>query len=45
MATVTVQGRGQSAGGGVLLATLNPGHVVPESDYTNNIKQITVTIN
>ena len=29
-ATVIVQGRGQSAGPGVLLATLNPGHAIEE---------------
>ena len=44
-ATVVVQGRGQSAGGGVLLATLNPGHAVQESNYDNNNKQLNVTIN
>ena len=44
-ATVVVQGRGQSTGGGVLLATLNPGHAVQESNYDNNNKQLNVTIN
>jgi len=44
-ATVIVQGRGQTAGIGVLLATLNPSHVVQESNYNNNIKQLNVTIN
>jgi CARDB len=44
-ATVVVQGRGQNAGGGTLLATLNPGHAVQESNYDNNMKQLNVTIN
>jgi hypothetical protein len=44
-ATVVVQGRGQNPGSGTLLATLNPGHAVQESDYDNNMKQLNVTIN
>ena len=44
-ATVTVQGRGQAAEIGVLLATLNPSRVVQETNYSNNIKQLNVTIN
>ena len=44
-ATITVQGRGQAAGIGVLLATLNPSRVVTETDYNNNVKQLNVTIN
>jgi len=43
--TVVVQGRGQSAGTGLLIATLNPGQSVPESSYANNSKQLNVTVN
>ncbi len=43
--TVAVQGRGQSAGTGMLIATLNPGHSVPESSFDNNSKQLNVTVN
>jgi hypothetical protein len=43
--TVVVQGRGQSAGTGMLIATLNPSRAVTESDYANNLKQLNVTVN
>jgi hypothetical protein len=43
--TVTVQGRGQTAGVGILLATINPSHVAQESNYDNNMYQLNVTIN
>jgi hypothetical protein len=29
----------------MLIATLNPGHTVPESTYDNNVKQLNVTVN
>ncbi len=43
--TIVVQGRGMQAGGGVLLATLNPSHIVPETNYGNNVMQLNVNIN
>jgi hypothetical protein len=42
--TVVVQGRGQVAGAGILLATLNPSRTVSEASYDNNFKQLNVTI-
>jgi hypothetical protein len=44
-ASVIVQGRGQSAGGGTLIATLNNSRAVEETSYDNNLKQLNVTIN
>ena len=43
--TIIVQGRGQSAGAGMLVATINPSQSLPEHDYGNNFKQLNVTIN
>lgn len=43
-ATVVVQGRGQEAGGGMLVATLNASRSVEESNYDNNLKQLNITI-
>ena len=43
--TVTVQGRGQAAGGGTLTSTLNNSRAVDESNYANNVKQLNVNIN
>ena len=43
--TVVVQGRGQAAGAGTLIGSLNNSRSVPESDYNNNVKQLNVTIN
>jgi hypothetical protein len=42
--TVVVQGRGQAAGAGTLLATINPSRAVAESDYADNVKQLNITI-
>lgn len=43
--TVTIQGRGQNAGKGTLVATINPSQSLPEHDYDNNFRQFNVTIN
>lgn len=43
--TVIVQGRGQVAGAGTLVGTLNNSRLVQESSYDNNVKQLNVTIN
>lgn len=43
-ATITVQGRGRSAGQGQLVTTINPGRSLPESNYDNNFMQVNVTI-
>lgn len=43
-ATITVQGRGQSAGQGQLVTTINPSHSLPEGSYDNNFSQVNVTI-
>ncbi len=43
-ATVLVQGRGQEAGNGMLVATLNASRSVEESNYDNNLKQLNITI-
>lgn len=43
-ATITVQGRGQSAGQGQLVTTINPSQSLPESSYDNNFSQANVTI-
>ncbi len=40
-----VQGRGQVAGAGTLVGTLNNSRAVQESSYDNNVKQLNVTIN
>ena len=42
--TVIVQGRGQVAGPGTLVGTLNNSRSVQESSYDNNVKQLNVTI-
>jgi hypothetical protein len=39
--TVIVQGRGQVAGAGTLVGTLNNSRAVQESSYDNNVKQLT----
>ena len=43
--TVIVQGRGQVAGPGTLVGTLNNSRSVQESNYDNNVRQLNVTIN
>lgn len=43
-ATFTVQGRGQSAGVGQLVTTINPSRSLQESSYNNNFSQVNVTI-
>ena len=43
-ARVVVQGRGQEAGNGMLVATLNASRSVEESNYDNNLKQLNITI-
>ena len=43
--TVIVQARGQVAGAGTLVGTLNNSRSVQESNYNNNVKQLNVTIN
>ena len=43
--TVTVQGRGQAPGGGMLVTSLNNSRSVVEGNYDNNVKQLNVTIN
>ena len=43
-ATITVQGRGQAAGVGQLVTTINPSHSLPESSYENNFQQVNVSI-
>lgn len=43
-ATIVVQGRGQAAGQGQLVTTINPSHSLPESNYDNNFSQVNVTI-
>jgi hypothetical protein len=43
--TVTVQARGQLAGGGMLIGSLNNSRSLVESNYNNNLKQLNVTIN
>jgi hypothetical protein len=43
--TVIVQGRGQAAGAGILIANLNNSRSVQESNYNNNVRQIGITIN
>ena len=43
-ATITVQGRGRSAGQGRLVTTINPSRSLPESSYDNNFMQANVTI-
>jgi hypothetical protein len=43
-ATVTVQARGQVAGKGMLLATINASRSVTESSYDNNLVQLDVTV-
>jgi hypothetical protein len=43
--TVIVQGRGQAAGAGLLIGTLNNSRSVQESNYNNNVRQLGVTIN
>ena len=43
--TVIVQGRGQAAGAGSLIGSLNNSRAVPESNYGNNTKRLDVTIN
>jgi hypothetical protein len=41
---VIVQGRGQVAGAGILIANLNNSRSVQETNYNNNVKQLDVTI-
>lgn len=43
--TVIVQGRGQAAGAGMLIANLNNSRSVQESNYNNNVRQLGVAIN
>jgi hypothetical protein len=43
--TVTVQGRGQVPGGGMLVTSLNNSRSLIEGNYSNNVKQLNVTIN
>jgi hypothetical protein len=43
-ATFTVQGRGQTAGQGQLVTSINPSQSLPESSYDNNFQQVNVTI-
>jgi hypothetical protein len=43
--SVVVQGRGQSAGAGMLIATLNASRSVVEANYDNNFRQLNMTVN
>jgi hypothetical protein len=43
-ATFTLQGRGESAGVGHLVTTINPSHSLPEGSYDNNFSQVNVSI-
>ena len=42
-ATFILQGRGQAAGVGQLVTTINPSHSLPESSYDNNFSQVNVS--